>query len=85
MKHNASRLWCHCRSEAGLDDTKHFMVFHHYDDSVTLQLVGAVAKVLGTVSKHNVACMHASDDAHTDVLVWVADEYRPTIVTPVQT
>ena len=58
-----------------MDDTKHFMVFHHYDDSVTLQLVGAVAKVLGTVNKH---CAHACiDDAHTYVLVWVADEHRP--------
>ena len=47
--HNVMSLMV-SREEAGLDDNKHFMVFHHYDDSVTFKLVGAVSKVLGNLS-----------------------------------
>ena len=37
--------------EAGVDDYNDFHVFHYYDDSMTLGIVGAVSKILGEYSK----------------------------------
>ena len=35
------------RIESGLDKSQHFLMFIHYEDSLTFQLIGAVGKVLG--------------------------------------
>ena len=31
----------------GIDEMKDFMVFHKYDDSIALSLVGAASEILG--------------------------------------
>ena len=35
------------REKAGCDDTDHFMVFHKYEDSMTVGLVVAASETLG--------------------------------------